>query len=102
MRAQPRVEFETDVQLDIGEIALAGRTADISQGGAFVEVEPAPPIGSRVELSITLPGVPDVCRIPSVVRWVRTDKGVGLQFERLRPIEVWAINRIIRSTAISA
>lgn len=96
------MDFETDVQLGLGGTALAGRTADISRGGAFVMVEPVPPIGTRIELLIRLPGVPDVCRIPSIVRWSSVDRGVGLQFERLRPIEVWAINSIVRSAALSA
>jgi hypothetical protein len=102
MRAQPRVQFETEVELDLGRTRLVGRTADIGQGGAFVVVNPVPPVGTSVDLLVRLPGVPDVCRIPSIVRWTRADGGVGLQFERLRPIEVWAINRIVRSTAISA
>ena len=102
MRAQPRVDFVTDVQLSSGDIRLDGRTADLSQGGAFVEVEQVLPIGTRVELSIRLPGVRGICLIPSIVRWSSVDRGVGLQFESLRPIEVWAINRVIRSTARSA
>lgn len=102
MRAQPRIEFQTDVQLDIGENSLPGRTTDISRGGAFVAVEPAPPVGTRLELQIRLPGVPDICRIPCIVRWTSIDRGVGVQFQRLRPIEVWALNRLARSTALSA
>jgi uncharacterized protein (TIGR02266 family) len=102
MRAQPRIDFETDVQLDGDGVTLTGRTADLSQGGTFVAVEQALPVGARVELSIRLPGVRGVCHIPSIVRWSRVDRGIGLQFERLRPIEVWAINRIVRSTARSA
>jgi hypothetical protein len=96
------MEFETEVELDLGQTALAGRTADISQGGAFVVVDPVPSVGTRLDLLIGLPGVPDTCRIPSIVRWAQVDRGLGLQFERLRPIEVWAINRILRSAAIPA
>jgi len=102
MRAQPRIEFETEVRLGWPGRSLAGRTADISQGGVFVAVDAGPPVGTRVVLEIRLPGVPDVCHIPSIVRWSSVDRGVGLQFERLRPIEVWALNRIVRSAAISA
>jgi len=102
MRAQPRVEFEVDVQLDGDGVQLTGRTADLSPGGAFVVIDQLLPIGERVDLSMRLPGVRGVCRIPSIVRWSRVDRGVGLQFESLRPIEVWAINRIVRSAARSA
>jgi hypothetical protein len=41
-------------------------------------------------------GIPEDCRIPCVVRWVKPGEGVGLQFEQLRAIEVWALGRLLR------
>jgi hypothetical protein len=97
MRDHPRAEFVIDVELALDVTRRSGRTVNISLGGAFVHAEPAPPVGERVTLIIRLPGVPDLCGIPCVVRWSKLDQGVGLQFESLRPIEVWAINNIMRS-----
>ena len=72
-----------------------GTTVNISQGGALVKFPPYPAVGERVVLHIRLPGVPDDCAIPAIVRWVRDGVGAGLQFEKLRAIDVWGLNRLI-------
>ena len=75
-----------------------GRLKDFSLGGAFVYVEPQPEFGSKVVLRIDLPGVPNTCEIPCFVRWNKAGEGAGagIQFEYLRPIEVWALSKLIR------
>ncbi len=98
-RSHQRFSFETDVEIDIGnEEKIPGVMINISTGGAFVKTEQPLQFGTKVTFTFVLPGVPDKCIIPAIVRWNKQDEGVGLQFESLRPIEVWAINRLKRAT----
>ena len=85
------------VELTVAGARQHGVTINISQGGALVMTTPHPSIGERVVLHIRLPGVSEVCAIPSTVRWVKEGVGVGLQFEQLRPIDVWGLNKLISS-----
>ena len=96
-RKHERYIYEQDVQIveESGEIS-DGRMMNFSMGGAFIQVTPVPEFGSKVTLQINLPGVPDTCKIPCFVRWVKQDNGVGIQFEYTRPIEVWALSKLIR------
>lgn len=99
MRANDRIDYAIDVEL-LGQYAVQhGRSVNVSLGGAFVSTDPLVPIGTRIVLAIHLPGVPDRCRIPCIVRWSKWGKGIGLQFERLRPIETWALARLARAHA---
>lgn len=100
-RRHQRVALEFDVELEFDGVRQAGHVTDISLGGAFVETDPCPCVGARSTLRISLPGVPGTSEIPSVVRWCKDDRGVGLQFLALRPIEVWAVSRILRSAGES-
>ena len=99
MRANDRVDYDIDCELRGQYAVQRGRSVNISAGGAFVATDPLIPIGTRLELALHLPGVPDLSRIPCIVRWSKWGKGIGLQFERLRPIEVWALNKLVRKHA---
>lgn len=79
----------------MGDCSQPGSTINISRGGVFVRTEPLPTFGDRLVLLVELPGIPERCSIPCVVRWVKPGEGVGLQFETLRAIEVWALNRLL-------
>jgi hypothetical protein len=97
-RIQPRIPFDADVEilLETGE-TQAGKLTNISSGGTYVQTTPPPPYGAKIKLVVTLPGVPDKCEIPSIVRWTKGDEGAGLQFEHLRAIEVWALTKLKHS-----
>ena len=95
-RAYSRVAYDAIAVLWIAGSPVPGRTVDVSLGGAFVRTTAAAALGTPVVLQLDLPEVPFPSAIRCFVRWIKPDEGVGLQFERLRPIEVWAINRIVR------
>ena len=99
-RSQPRIAFEAEVELVLenGD-KQKGRLTNISSGGTFVLTAPPPPFGTKVNLLVHLPGIPDRCAIPCIVRWTKGDDGAGLQFEHLRALEMWAINRLKRDEA---
>jgi Tfp pilus assembly protein PilZ len=85
------------VEIVVNGNSQPGRTVNISQGGILVETAPAPKLGDKVTLQIRLPGVADPSTIPCIVRWSKEPDGAGLQFETLRAIEVWALNKLLKS-----
>lgn len=95
-RQHARYDFKQELEISHEGRRQPGRSIDISRGGILISTNPTPPFGAKVILHLRLPGVPDVCDIPSVVRWRKSDEEVGLQFEQLRPIEVWALNKLLR------
>jgi len=95
-RQHVRYDYDTALEISHGGERQPGRSVNVSRGGIFVATDPVPAFGSKAVLHIQLPGVNEVCDIPCVVRWSKAGEGVGLQFEQLRPIEVWALNKLLR------
>ena len=96
-RKHSRHAWETPVEITVDGERQPGRSVNISRGGLFIATDPVPPFGARVRLHITLPGVPEECDMGCIVRWSKPGEGAGLQFEMLRPIEVWALNKLLKS-----
>jgi hypothetical protein len=96
-RKHERYSYETDVNVkfETGDV-FPGKMLNFSLGGAYIQMETLPKFGSKVKVEISLPGVPDRCEIPCFVRWVNEGQGMGMQFEYLRPIEVWALTKLIK------
>jgi Tfp pilus assembly protein PilZ len=84
-----------EVKFDTGDV-FSGRLVNFSLGGAFVQMETLPKFGSKVGLYINVPGISERCEIPCFVRWVNEGDGMGMQFEYTRPIEVWALTKLIK------
>lgn len=95
-RKHVRHPFETAVEIVLDGDRQPGRTVNISRGGIFILTDPVPAFGARLQLLIRLPGIGDECSIPCVVRWANAGEGVGLQFETLRAIEVWALGKLLK------
>ena len=93
-RKHARVEFETNVTIEVSGQKQAGTTINLSQGGALLSTDMPLEFGQKLSLVIDLPKVKETCCIPSVVRW-RNHSSVGIQFEVLRAIEVWGIGQLI-------
>lgn len=89
-----RIDFETEVTIDLDGAKQTGTTVNVSQGGALIKINSSLLFGQKLVVEIQLPKIKDVCRIPSVVRW-RNDESIGVQFETLRAIEVWGINQLL-------
>jgi hypothetical protein len=89
-----RVEFQTQVTIEVSGRRQIGQTINLSQGGVLIHTTPVPEFGQKLTLEIQLPKIKAACVIPGVVRWNR-DSSVGIQFEELRAIEVWGINQIV-------
>lgn len=74
-----------------------GCTSDVSLGGMFIETESPLPFGARVSLRFKAGGLAEPLDAPAVVRWVEPDRGMGVQFESVRPLVIWALQREIRA-----
>ncbi len=101
-RKHARIDFDAPVEIVVDGASLPGRSINISRGGIFIRTEPVPAFGVRLQLRIHLPGIPETCSIPCVVRWSNPGEGAGLQFEMLRAIEVWSLNKLLRDLGTAA
>jgi uncharacterized protein (TIGR02266 family) len=78
-----------DVELAFGSDSnlYLGFTEIIGEGGVFVATYTVPPVGERIQLTMSLPDRPDPIQVRGVVRWVREPRvddelppGMGVQF----------------------
>lgn len=88
-RAKRRAVVDLEVGFEGDSNFYVGFTEEVTATGVFVATYSPKPIGSRVELTITLPdGEP--LRLPAIVKWTRepTEEswpGMGMEFERVSP-----------------
>jgi hypothetical protein len=96
-RQQSRIPFDASVTIVSGDQTHRGRCVNISQGGATVQADLGDLFGEEVTMHLSLPGIAQACEIRSIVRWNSYESGeIGLQFTRLRPIEVWGLNELFK------
>jgi uncharacterized protein (TIGR02266 family) len=89
-RIHPRLAIDVKVSMNTESNFYAGITENISEGGIFIATYDNFPLGSTMDLTVSLPGQPPV-QVKGVVRWVRehnqfTDDvspGVGVAFTDL-------------------
>lgn len=98
-RKHLRSGWKSEVDVEWSGEKRAGKTTNVSLGGLYVAMAAPPPFGARVTIYVRLPGIHDTCVLPSVVRWSQPGEGFGAQFESLRAVEAWALNRLLRSLA---
>ena len=83
-RVHTRIQVQVEVSMESATQLYTGLTGDLSEGGVFVPTWEAVPVGSEVDLEITLPN--GAIRTRSVVRWRRemssddVPPGVGIGF----------------------
>ena len=95
-RCHARLNFEEPIELLFDNAPQHGTTRNISHGGIFIITNPLPEYGEKCILKIQLPGVKEISEISCIVRW-KKGNGIGLQFENLRAIEVWALSKLINT-----
>jgi uncharacterized protein (TIGR02266 family) len=102
-RSSPRVAVEVDVSLHTRHNFYAGLTRDLSEGGLFIATIENIPVGTLLDLRVTVPDHGTI-RAKGEVRWVREyndfnqdfDPGVGVQFVDLRETDRQTIEHFIR------
>jgi c-di-GMP-binding flagellar brake protein YcgR len=99
-RVHNRAELVLSLRIAVEGRTVVGTSADISVGGLRAMLPENLPFGTKVKVIVHLPALPDESVIDAEVRWCQAEAGggfsVGLQFLRVRPLETWAINQIIR------
>ncbi|HXN31053.1 MAG TPA: TIGR02266 family protein [Polyangiaceae bacterium] len=90
-RAYPRLPFEIDITLESESQFYTGFSENLSEGGIFVATHALRPVGSRLDMVFTLPGVKGPMRAEGAVCWLRLHSdtsdlpaGMGLRFVSLR------------------
>jgi len=65
---------------------------NLSLGGALVSAQTKLAMGTRVQITFSVPTTPEPIEIGATVRWA-DGSGIGLQFDGMRAREVWALNK---------
>ncbi len=103
-----RLTGRTVLEVDVGLVSesqfYAGLSMDLSTGGLFVATYQIKPVGTRVAVSLVLPGGQSVWA-KGVVRWVREsagDEGVpgmGVEFTEIDPADLEAVKHFCKMRA---
>ena len=89
-RSHPRFAVEVEVGIHTDHNFYAGFSENLSEGGLFVATHRIQPVGSLVEISITVPSSEQPIRARGEVRWLRSyneasdaPPGMGIRFVEL-------------------
>lgn len=78
----------------------AGRVHDLGTGGAYIESERPPPIGTSIVLRLEAPSAWDPLELPAEVRWLRDEApthGFGVSFRDLTEQQVALLSDLVRA-----
>ena len=93
-RRHPRVRVHLPVTLDLqGGGRIDAHVSDLSVGGAFIEAEASPPMGTQASLVIQMPGDKQLA-IDGTIRWAKPN-GIGVQFGLLGVRETYALSEFL-------
>lgn len=105
-RSADRFAVELDVSISSEHNFYSGLVENMSAGGVFVATHVLKPIGSIIELSITLPDTGVTVTGKGEVRWVRdynelsdTPPGIGVRFVELAAGSIEAIEQFLNQRA---
>lgn len=102
-RSSKRVTFEAAIDLGSDSNFFTGFSTNLSEGGVFVTTLAEVPLGTQVELSLSLPGQKPI-PLKGTVRWTREHNdlapkqmpGVGVQFAELPQEAAQRINAFVQ------
>jgi len=100
-RQHERVGLKIPVDYSSVDAFFTEFSANINEGGMFVEMEDPPELDTQVQLQFQLPGQREPIQVEGRIAWTSDGKddsppGVGIQFQNL-PAEVRErINGIVR------
>jgi hypothetical protein len=79
-------------KLKIDGVVEGCTVMNLSLGGALVSTPRKLAMGSRCQITFAVPTVENPIDVGATVRWA-DGSGVGLQFDGLRALDVWALNK---------
>jgi hypothetical protein len=102
--ARTAVELRVHFRRDEPDAALekAGLIADLGMGGAFVQSERPPGVGTPIVVTLQMATAWDPLELPAEVRWVSENekglgKGFGMKFRSLQPTQATALYELLAS-----
>jgi uncharacterized protein (TIGR02266 family) len=106
MRASPRARIDVAVSFESEDNFYQGFSEDIGDGGLFIATYDLKPIGSIIDIELTLPSG-HIMRASAEVRWLRdlrddcegVSPGMGLAFRELLPEDRRAIGAFVDARA---
>jgi uncharacterized protein (TIGR02266 family) len=105
-RSHLRYEVELEVGIYCESNFYVNLTENLSEGGLFIATHQIRPIGTVLEVSLTLPQHPSPIRAVATVRWIRVYSdtsdgapGMGVQFDGMDPAHVNAIRAYLAARA---
>lgn len=76
-----------------------GQSRNMSVGGMFIETAAPLPFNSMISLRFKVPNHAEAVEVDAQVRWIEgqagASNGVGVQFQGLRAVYVWALNKFL-------
>jgi uncharacterized protein (TIGR02266 family) len=103
-RVSPRVAVTVNVSMQTEHNFYAGLTENISEGGLFIATYEEFPLGTLMDMTVTLPDIPPI-QVRGEVRWVReyneftaeVSPGIGVRFLELSPESRRVIETFLRA-----
>lgn len=103
-RRAPRAHLETEVSFQSDDNFFAGFSEDVSEGGLFVATYDLKAVGTRVNLTFSLPEGTSI-ETTGEVRWLRDPRdrdagvspGMGIQFDALSEPEKAKITEFVKA-----
>ena len=100
-RRHDRVPLKIPVDYTSVDAFFSEFSANINEGGMFVEIEEPPELGTVVQLQFSLPGGEQDVQVEGRIAWISDGKdesvaGVGIEFQNLRPDVCETINSVVR------
>ena len=101
-RRHDRVPLKIPVDYTSVDAFFTEFSANINEGGMFVEMEEPPGLGTLVQLQFSLPGNGEPVQVEGRVAWTSDGKaesppGVGIEFHNLAPDVTEQINAVVRT-----
>jgi uncharacterized protein (TIGR02266 family) len=94
-RGSPRVVLGIPVAYRFGNTIAAALTLNLSRGGIAIRTTSPLENGTKVRLRFRLPGSKREIEAESLVTWSASRNGMGLQFEKVDPIDQSGIDEFV-------
>lgn len=98
-----RFDRELPVELSVDGETYQARTVNIGLGGMQLDTELDLPYDAPVQFRLRVPRPEQVVEATARVIWSQAEgrRGVGVAFDALRPIDVWALLQYFNLSATS-
>jgi len=96
-RSSPRVVLGIPVAYRYGNTIAAALTLNLSRGGVAIRTTSPLEPGSKLRVRLRLPGAKREIDAEARVAWTDRRVGMGLQFERVDPVDQQAIDEFVDS-----